>query len=199
MPVPAYGAAPLSKTFALVRILELISMIIVVGIAANFVNDIVSSGIEPPKEVVGTLVVTCLATLYCAVSIAFFWSEAYLGLFVMAGIDFLLLIAFIVVAVCLGKPVSFLNCYRLSNASNSQTAASAYTYVTSIASKLNVSGSQLSLASFAGATKANCFETKTIWGLSIALCILFSTSSFVLPTLFMKNKKAIAGPPKDEP
>lgn len=55
MPVPAYGAAPLSKTFALVRVLEVISMIIIVGIAANFVNDIVSSGIEPPKEVVGTL------------------------------------------------------------------------------------------------------------------------------------------------
>lgn len=36
-------------------------MIIVVGIAANFVNDIVSSGIEPPKEVVGTLVVVCCA------------------------------------------------------------------------------------------------------------------------------------------
>lgn len=63
MPVPAYGAAPLSKTFALVRVLEVLSMIIVVGIAANFVDDIVSSGIEPPKEVVGTLSVVCVPRL----------------------------------------------------------------------------------------------------------------------------------------
>ncbi|EKG12993.1 hypothetical protein MPH_09874 [Macrophomina phaseolina MS6] len=199
MPVPAYGAAPLSKTFALVRVLEVISMIIVVGIAANFVNDIVSSGIEPPKEVVGTLSVTCIATLYCLVSIAFFWSEAYLGLLVMTAVDFLLLIAFIVVAVCLGKPISFLNCYVVQSTSESVTAANAYTYYNSVKANLNISGAGINLAAFAGATKANCFETKTIWGLSIALCILFTTSCVLLPTLFMKNKKANAAPPKAEP
>ncbi|KAF2138256.1 uncharacterized protein K452DRAFT_234698 [Aplosporella prunicola CBS 121167] len=201
MPVPAYGAAPLSKTFALVRLLEVVSMIIVVGIAANFVNDIVTSGISPPKEVVGTLTVTCLATLYSLVSIAFFWSEAYLGLLVMTAVDFLLSIAFIVVAVCLGKPISFLNCPNIRSTSTSITSASAYAYVTSIENNLNVDGSTLSLASFAGATKANCYESKTIWGLSIVLCILYTTSCILLPTLFFKNKKAInaATPAKAEP
>lgn len=41
---------------------------------------------------------------------AFYWSEANLGLLIMAGVDALLLIAFIVVAVVLGKPISYLDC-----------------------------------------------------------------------------------------
>lgn len=57
MPVPDYGAAPLAKTFLLVRGLSLIAMIAIVGMTANFVSQIVSSNIEPPKEIVGTLVI----------------------------------------------------------------------------------------------------------------------------------------------
>ncbi|KAF2815972.1 uncharacterized protein BDZ99DRAFT_484743 [Mytilinidion resinicola] len=195
MPIPSYGAAPLSKTFLLVRVLQVISMIIIVGITANFVSLIVSSGIEPPKEFVGTLSVTCIATLYCLVSIAFYWSEANLGLFVMSGFDSLLLIAFIVVAVTVGKPLSFLNCYVIGKASSKEAeAASAYAFTESVTANLNIVGNKLYLGNWAGATKANCFETKAIWGLSIALCLLFTTSCILLPTLFYKNKKAGAAP-----
>ncbi|OCL04508.1 hypothetical protein AOQ84DRAFT_116204 [Glonium stellatum] len=194
MPVPTYGAAPLSQTFLLVRIMQVISMITIVGMTANFVSEIVSTGIEPPKEFVGTLSVTCIATLYCLVSIAFYWSEANLGLFVMSGVDSLLLIAFIVVAVTVGKPLSFLNCYMIGAASKEVDAASAYAFTMSVSENLNTMGSKLGLGNWAGATKTNCFETKTVWGLSIALCILFTTSCILLPTLFYKNKKA--GGPK---
>jgi hypothetical protein len=55
MPIPSYGAAPLSKMFCVVRIMQVISMIIIIGITSNFVSMIVSTGIEPPKEFVGTL------------------------------------------------------------------------------------------------------------------------------------------------
>ncbi|KAF2491953.1 hypothetical protein BU16DRAFT_467746 [Lophium mytilinum] len=194
MPVPSYGAAPLSKTFLLVRILQVVAMISIVGMTANFVSLIVSSGIEPPKEFVGTLSVTCIATLYCLVSIAFYYSEANLGLFVMSGFDSLLLIAFIVVAVTVGKPLSFLNCYVIGNASKEVEAASAYAFTESVTQNLNIVGNKLYLGNWAGATKANCFETKAIWGLSIALCLLFTTSCILLPTLFYKNKKAAAAP-----
>jgi len=194
MPIPTYGAAPLSQTFLLVRIMQVISMITIVGMTANFVSEIVSTGIEPPKEFVGTLSVACIATLYCLVSIAFYWSKANLGLFVMSGVDSLLLIAFIVVAVTVGKPLSFLNCYMIGAASKEVDAASAYAFTMSVSQNLNTMGSKLGLGNWAGATKANCFETKTVWGLSIALCILFTTSCILLPTLFYKNKKA--GAPK---
>ena len=55
MPVPTYGAAPISNTFLLVRVLQIISMMIVIGIASNFVSLIVNSGVEAPQEFVGTL------------------------------------------------------------------------------------------------------------------------------------------------
>ena len=61
MPVPSYGAAPISKLFLLVRIMQVLAMIIIIGITANFIGNIVSTGIEPPKEFVGTISVACLS------------------------------------------------------------------------------------------------------------------------------------------
>lgn len=55
MPLPSYGAAPLSKTFFLVRVMQVISMLAIVGMTANFIGQIVAGSIEPPKEFVGTL------------------------------------------------------------------------------------------------------------------------------------------------
>jgi hypothetical protein len=107
----------------------------------------------------------------------------------MSGVDSLLLIAFIVVAVTVGKPLSFMNCAIIPAASKEVDAASAYAFTASIAQNLNKWGN---LGMFAAQTKANCYETKAIWGLSIALCLLFTTSCVLLPTLFYKNKKATA-------
>jgi hypothetical protein len=194
MPVPSYGAMPLSKMFLLVRVLQALAMMIVIGITSNFVQMIVTTGVEPPKEFVGTLSVTCIAALYIMVSIGYYWSFANLGLLVMAGIDSLLLIAFIVCAVTLGKPMSFLNCYVIDKASYEVDAASAYAFVQSTRQNLNTMGSGLDLSHWAGATKSNCFQAKTIMGLSIALCILFTTSTVLLPTLWYKNKKATPAP-----
>jgi hypothetical protein len=119
MPVPSYGAMPLSKMFLGVRVLQALCMVIAIGITSNFVQMIVTTGVEPPKEFVGTLSVvssntrscelttnhhqTCIATLYIMVSVGYYWSHANLGLLVMTGVDSLLLIAFIVCAVTLGK------------------------------------------------------------------------------------------------
>ncbi|KAF2027764.1 hypothetical protein EK21DRAFT_102340 [Setomelanomma holmii] len=187
MPVPSYGAMPLSKMFLAVRVLQAICMIIVIGITSNFVQMIVTTGVEPPKEFVGTLCVTCIATLYIMVSVGYYWSYANLGLLVMTGVDSLLLIAFIVCAVTLGKPVSFLNCYVIGKSSSEVDAQYAYAFVTAAAQNLNKSNS--SLAHWAGVTRANCFQAKTVWGMAIALCILFTVSCALLPTLWYKNKK----------
>lgn len=195
MPVPSYGAMPLSKMFCLVRIMQVVAMVIIIGIASNFVSQIVQTGIEPPKEVVGTLSVTCIAALYVAVSIGFYWSQANLGLLVMAGVDSLLLIAWIVVAVTVGKPLSFFNCYMIGKAASKSTEVqSVYAFTVSVTQNLNTMGSNLPMNSWAGATKANCFQSKTIWGLAIALCILTTTSCVLLPTLWYKNKKATPAP-----
>ena len=60
MPVPSYGAMPLSKTFLLVRILQVVSMVVIVAITANFIGNIVNLGVEPPKEFVGTISIVSL-------------------------------------------------------------------------------------------------------------------------------------------
>ena len=60
MPVPTYGALPLSQMFLLVRILQALCMVIVIGICSNFVQMIVVTGAETPKEFVGTLATVCV-------------------------------------------------------------------------------------------------------------------------------------------
>lgn len=57
MAIPDYGAAPLAKTFMLMRALSLLAMVCVVGLTANFVSEIVSTNVDPPREIVGTLVI----------------------------------------------------------------------------------------------------------------------------------------------
>jgi hypothetical protein len=81
----------------------------------------------------------------------------------MAGFDFLILIAFIVVSVSVGRPVSYMNCYHpLELPDKNATAAR---LIEEVMSSLNQSG----LRYWAHLSKSNCFETKAIWGFGIAL------------------------------
>jgi len=59
MAIPNYGAAPLSKTFLILRAFQLVCFIGIVGMTANFVAEIVSSGATAPSEIVGTLIIVC--------------------------------------------------------------------------------------------------------------------------------------------
>jgi hypothetical protein len=95
------------------------------------------------------------------VSISFFWAIAEIGLFVMAGFDFLILIAFIVVSVCIGRPIASLNCYH--------PAQNFGDVLTELQANWNKAGSTLNLTAWSGLNKSNCFETKAIWGFCIAL------------------------------
>ena len=124
---------------------------------------------------------------------AFFWANANLGLVIMAVFDFLWLIAFIVIAVVLGKPLSYLQCSLVDDATASANAANAFAFTESIGNNI---GQQGNYVGWAGATKANCYESKAIWGMSIGLCILFACSVMVLPALWAKSKRAARGPVK---
>jgi hypothetical protein len=130
---------------------------------------------------------TSLATLYTLISVAFFWSNANMGLYIMAGIDFLILIAFIVVSVAVGKPVSYMNCYYPLEVPGQNGGTGQI--LTDVMSELGKSG----LEAWVHLSKSNCFETKAIWGFSIALAILFATSALLLPTLRYKNNKVLGG------
>jgi hypothetical protein len=162
MGIPSYGATPLSVTFLGVRALQFISMIVILGLASNFVNSMITNSLTPPSAVVGTLVIASMATLYTLVSISFFWAQANIGLYVMAGIDGMLTLAWVIIAVVVGKPVSYLNCYKSGSGGNGEI-------LVDLLNSLNKDGSGLTLVDWSGLDKANCFETKAIWGFGIIL------------------------------
>ena len=136
---------------------------------------------------------TCIAAFYCFISIPLFYARANLGLLIMTAIDSGLLLAFIIIAVCVGKPLSFLNCSVIASASDAADAQTASAFAQSLHGNINLSGARLGLEKWAASTKMNCYETKSIWGMSIGLCILFSCSVMILPTLWFKARKSGAG------
>lgn len=81
----------------------------------------------------------------------------------MAGFDFLILIAFIVVSVSIGRPVSYMNCYYPLEMSGENSSTGQI--ITDVMSNLDQSG----LKYWVHISKSNCFETKAIWGFAIAL------------------------------
>lgn len=76
----------------------------------------------------------------------------------MCVFDFLFLIAFVVVAVVLGKPLSYLNCANIDKSSASGDAASAFAFTESVGQ--NIRGGNFFI--WSGATKANCYEAKVM-------------------------------------
>jgi hypothetical protein len=113
----------------------------------------------------------------------------------MAAVDSLLLIAFIVCAVTLGRPMSYLNCYVIGKSSYEVDAANAYAFVASATQNMKEwSQPGSTVWNWAGATKTNCFQGKTIWGLSIALWYVFNHIIFTLVRLLIVA--AFSSPPR---
>ena len=89
---------------------------------------------------------------------------------VNAGMDGLLLIAVIVVAVVVGKPLSYLNCQVIGKMNGN--VASAYAFTSALGNSLDKEGGRINYGHWIGATRSNCLEMKSIWGLSIALWLV---------------------------
>ncbi|KAI9704968.1 MAG: hypothetical protein M1836_006748 [Candelina mexicana] len=165
MPGPNYGA--LGMTFSAVRGLQAASLIAIIGMTANFISEMVTSSTAPPRVLVGTLSVTCIAVLYCALTWILYY-DGHLPFLINTAMDGLLLIAVIVVAVTVGKPLSYLDCQIIGKQSGNVN--SAYAYVATLGHNLNKDGSTANnYGGWIGATKSTCLEMKSIWGLSIAL------------------------------
>ena len=59
---PDYGA--LGGTFKIVRILQAVCLISIIGMAANFISEMVSNNTSPSDVLVGTLSVVCITASY---------------------------------------------------------------------------------------------------------------------------------------
>lgn len=104
--------------------------------------------------------------MYCAITFILF-IDGILPFLVNAGMDALLLIAVIVVAVTVGKPLSYLDCSVIGKITGPES--SAYAFTAALANSLDKNGGDISYRYWIGASKSNCLEMKSIWGLSIAL------------------------------
>ncbi|EER42939.1 conserved hypothetical protein [Histoplasma capsulatum H143] len=174
----------LGITFKVVRVLQAVCLISIIGMTANFISDMVKSSITPPQVFVGTLSVTCIATLYCAVTFILYL-DGILPLIASAGMDALHLIAVIVIAVVVGKPLSYLNCELIGKV----TESSGFAFTTALLKNLDKDGGKLGYSHWVGASKGYCLEMKSIWGFSIALCILFALSATCMIFLWRQSQE----------
>ncbi|KAL8907208.1 MAG: hypothetical protein Q9171_005960 [Xanthocarpia ochracea] len=174
----------LGTTFKVARILQSLSLIAIIGMAAYFISQMVSQNNAPSDVLVGTLSVTCIAVLYCAITYILYIDNT-LPFLITTGMDGMLLIALIVVAVVVGKPLSYLNCNVIGSSSVSQ---STYQLGLELKKSFSKEGSKVQYSNWIGASKVTCYEMKAIWGLSIALCVLFAFSAVCSVCLWRRSK-----------
>ncbi|KAF6807934.1 hypothetical protein CSOJ01_07879 [Colletotrichum sojae] len=180
MPSSAPRLGALGHAFTAVRAMQFASLVAIIGMTANFISEINGADSTPPPVLVGTLVISCIATLYIVLSYILYY-DSLLPLLLAAGADTLLLVAVIVVACLLGKPLSHLSCEALPKSGS--TAA----FMASVTS--NIANSQtLSYLVWVGAHQRTCYAVKAVWGLSVALCVLFSFSAVVAVCLWRRAK-----------
>lgn len=111
-----------------------------------------------------------------------------LSFLITGGLDGLLLIASIVVASLVGKPLSRLNCAALPTA----PAAEVHTLFSS-SSYTSVITKTLDYFTFVTLDQPICYEIKAVWGLSIALCVLFAFSALVCVSLWHRLRQDAGG------
>ena len=180
MQTPNNGALGLAYTSA--RLLQSISLITIIGLVSNFISQMVSASTTPPSVLIGTLVISILALLYIVIAHVLYIDLVLNFLYVVA-LDSLLLIAVIVVAVTVGKPLSYLNCQALGSNGDAKN------FLDSVGANVE----KLNYWIWAGAGKTICLEMKAVWGLSIALCILFFLSLVVSGLLWNRERMARQG------
>lgn len=131
---------------------------------------------------------TCIAVIYITISYILYF-DSLLPFLVSTGLDSAILIAVIVVAVTVGKPLSYLDCAALPSSGATSS------FIDSVG--LNMS--KVNYFAWTGASKTTCYEMKAIWGLSIALCILFAFSGIVSVCLWnsQRQKQQQPAPAKD--
>ncbi|KAI9899091.1 hypothetical protein N3K66_005552 [Trichothecium roseum] len=185
---PAHGA--LGLTFTAMRAMQAVSLIAIIGLSGNFVSETVNAGYVAPSPLVGTLVVACLASLYIAISYILYWDHM-LPMLVAAGADLGILVAVVVVAVLVGKPVSYLACDAYPKEGNTAN------FIDSV--YRNVRYSDGRVFRWVDPDRAACYEMKSLWGLSVALCVLFAFSCVASLALWRRIKTLSAPPaaPKD--
>lgn len=110
--VPSHGV--LGLTFLACRALQFTCLVVVMGLTARFIQTMVEDMQAPPTPIVAALSITCLAVVYCILSIILYF-DSLLPYLAIAGLDGLFFIMLLVVSIVIGKPLSYLSCKALGN------------------------------------------------------------------------------------
>ena len=81
--------------------------------------------------------------------------------------DLIILIALIVVAVTVGKPLSYLECKAIGQVSGA--TSSAYAFKAALGATQDQENGAIQYNNFIGVDQSTCLEMKSIWGMSIGL------------------------------
>ncbi|KAF4505496.1 hypothetical protein G6O67_007440 [Ophiocordyceps sinensis] len=181
---PALGA--LGSTFTAMRAMQAVALIAIIGLTSNFISEMVVANYVAPSALVGTLIVACMAAVYTIITYILYW-DSLLPLLISTGADSLCLVAVIVVACVVGRPVSYLSCPSLPDSGNTAN------FISSLFRNL----SRQVWYEWVDPDKAACFELKAIWGLSICLCVLYFVSAVASACLWKRIKGGSRPPPKD--
>ncbi|KAH7326444.1 hypothetical protein B0I35DRAFT_508651 [Stachybotrys elegans] len=163
---PSHGA--LGVTFTVTRVLQFAALITIIGLTSNFIAEVVNGGFESPSALIGTLVVACLATVYLVITYILYW-DSMLPFLLTTAADTAALVAVIVVACVLGRPVSYLNCRDFPSEGNTANFVNSLFH--------NVYHSRNDVFMWVDADRGSCTEIKVVWGMSISLCVLFFFSA----------------------
>ncbi|AEO68264.1 uncharacterized protein THITE_2117697 [Thermothielavioides terrestris NRRL 8126] len=191
---PQLGA--MGVTFGVTRASQFASLIAVIGLTANFISGIATTEHDAPPELIGTLTVSVTSVVYVVITYILYYDNM-LPLLFSGILDGLLLIASIVVASLVGKPLPPLDCGALPSLSDTPSttlfSSSAHPIRASVITKT------LSYSTFVALDQPTCYEIKAVWGLSIALCVLFAFSALVCVGLWHRLRRESGGStaPKD--
>ena len=121
---------------------------------------------------------SCIAVVYTVITYILYW-DSMLPLLISTAADGLCLVAVVVVACVVGKPVSYLSCPALPGKGNTAN------FVHSLFANL---GRTNGVFEWVDPDKATCFEIKAIWGLSICLCVMYFMSAMCSACLWQRIK-----------
>ncbi|KAK2743907.1 hypothetical protein FQN57_004530 [Myotisia sp. PD_48] len=154
----------LPNTLNLIRILQILGLIPMIGMVADFFSKFISSGDKPPLILTVAVVVAPIAGLHCVIAILMTTVQKPLYT-LWGGLDFLILIALFVVAVVIGTPLSIVNCDSLPRSTGIAGD------IVREAAKLKGGKTEEAgtLASLIISGKSACIQMKAVWGISVGV------------------------------
>ncbi|KAH8692365.1 hypothetical protein BGW36DRAFT_400387 [Talaromyces proteolyticus] len=178
----------LGESYQILRVVQFMTLITIIGLTANFVAKIVDDNTSPPALLISILALVCLAALYLIILAILFWDQKVTYTWALA-FDSVILAGLLIIAVIAGKPLSYVKCNDIGGSGDASAFAS------TLASFLNTVSGKVIYTDFIAASKQICNEMKAIWGLVIASCIFFAFTVLTGVILFFFSRRAKKGEP----